>query len=343
MTPGRVIGQAYIDEFVDTSRPRQSRVQQVGTVGSPNQKDSIGSIEPVQLNQQFVQRRVLLGVLRRIRPLLPNRIQLIHEDDTRCILFSKFKQLANPRRTDPDIFLLKLRPGYRNKPHLNFTTETLGQERLAIPGRTFEQDTARDSDIILGILLGVGQKVGTLHELLLDQVVSTHLRKRRGAASHLKVFRLFRCLRPFCILGFSNLDFDLKFLFIFFLLESMKKKVRVRLETKTGQTFDGLAFLFQQVFQHLFVTVDLVVNPPKIFLVLWIVVGSQKGSTWSPRTQKGSTRTPRTQKGSSRTHKGLDLSKQQKDNQHSFYFLEVFISYSVRLHFVYPYMDLIRA
>ena len=113
----------------------------------------------------------------------------------------------------------------------------------------------------------------------------------------------------------------------------MKKKVRVRLETKTREAFDGLAFLFQQVFQHLFVTVDLVVNPPKIFLVLWIVVVSQKGSTWSPRTQKGSTW----------TQEGLDRSKQQKDNQHSFYFLEVFISYSVRLHFVYPYMDLIRA
>jgi hypothetical protein len=74
----------------------------------------------------------------------------------------------------------------------------------------------------------------------------------------------------------------------------MKKEVRVRLETKTCQAFDGLAFLFQQVFQDLFVAVDLVVNLPKIFLVSRIVVVSQKGSTGSQRN----------------TQKGLNLSKQ---------------------------------
>ena len=89
-----------------SNRPgaEQRRVQDVRPVGRRDDDDAALDIEPVQLDQQLVQRLLALVVpAAEAGPAVPaDRVDLVHEHDGRGVRLGLLEQVADPGRADTD-------------------------------------------------------------------------------------------------------------------------------------------------------------------------------------------------------------------------------------------------
>ena len=165
--------------FVHATWSHERRVQEIHTVGRTNHKNTVGMLEPVQINQQLVQCLILLwiGTHHVVTTFASQRINLVNENNTRLVFFGQFEQLAYACGADPHIFLGKFATRNRDKRHVELPTEPFGHQGFTVAWRTLENDTFGSTHIVLAVLFVMHENVGSLKELLFNFIVPAYIIK----------------------------------------------------------------------------------------------------------------------------------------------------------------------
>jgi len=165
---------------VEPAGAQQRRVQDVRPVGRRDHDHAALDVEPVQLDQQLVQRLLPL-VVAAAEPgttVPAHGVDLVHEDDGGRIGLGLLEQVADPGGTDTDEHLDEVRTGDGVEGHPGLAGHRTGQQRLAGPGRPVEQHALGDlrpDGLELGRVL---QEVLDLLEFLDGLVRAGHVGKR---------------------------------------------------------------------------------------------------------------------------------------------------------------------
>ena len=168
------------DLTVETPRAQQRRIEDVGAVGRRDQDDVGALIEAVHLHEELVERLLALVVTAAdaAAAVATHGVDLVDEDDGRCVLLRALKKLAHARGTHADVQLHELRTGDREEGSIRLAGDGLGEEGLTGSGRTVQQDAARDARTHLVELVRGRQELADLLELLHGLVLTGHVRER---------------------------------------------------------------------------------------------------------------------------------------------------------------------
>ena len=139
------IGQLHDDTAVETSRTQQCFVQTLRPVGSSKDHHAFGGIEAVHLGEQLVEGLLALVVAHSLVTALTDGVDLINEDDTRCLLCGLTEQVTDLSGTHTDKHLYELRTGNREERHMSLTGHSTCNQRLARSWRANKQCSLRQT------------------------------------------------------------------------------------------------------------------------------------------------------------------------------------------------------
>ncbi len=92
--PPRHVGRSDVHLAVETTGPEQRGIQVLQAVGGAHHDHVLAAAEPVQLDQELVQRLIVLAV-KAAATLRPDGVELVDEDDRRSVLAGLLEQLAD--------------------------------------------------------------------------------------------------------------------------------------------------------------------------------------------------------------------------------------------------------
>ncbi len=164
---------------VEAPGPQQRVVELVDVVGGGDDDHRAGiALEPVQLDQQLVERLLALArsaVAAPTTPRAPHRVELVDEDHRPARLARLFEQPPDPGCTPPDEHLDEARSRGGEEVDPGLCRHRPRQHRLAGPGRAEEQHAAGRLSAESGEAVGVAQPLGDVHQLVLGRVDALHL------------------------------------------------------------------------------------------------------------------------------------------------------------------------
>ena len=168
------VGAGHRDLAVETARPQQRGVEDVGPVGGRDQDDALALTEAVHLDQQLVEGLLaLVMAAAEARTALPaHRVDLVDEDDARRVLLGLFEQVTYPRGADADEHLHEVRTRDGEERHTRFAGHGAREQGLAGAGWAVEQHALGDLRAQGLIAAGVLEEILDLVELL-DRLVGT--------------------------------------------------------------------------------------------------------------------------------------------------------------------------
>ena len=138
------VGQINIYLSVETSCTQQCRVEHIYTVCRCKDYDTAVRAEAVHLGEQGIQ-RILAFVVAAHRRVLGTGtsycVNLVDEDDTRCLLLSLTEGVAHTTGTDTDEHLHEVGTRHREEGHSCLSGNGLRQQRLSCSRRSYEQRT----------------------------------------------------------------------------------------------------------------------------------------------------------------------------------------------------------
>src|SRR6202012_2107555 len=88
-----------------------------------------------------------------------DRVDLIDEDDARCVLLALLEEIAHAARAPPDQHLHKVRTGDGEERHIRLARNSARQQRLAGARGSDQQHTLGNAAAQLLVLLRLAQKV----------------------------------------------------------------------------------------------------------------------------------------------------------------------------------------
>ena len=135
------IRQLHDNAAIETSGTQQCLVQALRPVGGGKDHHAFGGIETVHLSEQLVERLLTLIIAHGLVTALADGIDLVDEDDTRCLLCSLTEQITHLGSTHTDEHLYKLGTGNREEWHVSLTGHSTRDQRLACSRRANEQCT----------------------------------------------------------------------------------------------------------------------------------------------------------------------------------------------------------
>ena len=146
LLPTPNVGQRHDDLAIEASRTKQSRIENVGTVGRGDDDDPFVALETVHLDEQLIE-----GLLALVMPspeartsVTPNRVNLVDEDDAWCMLLGLLEHVAHPRCADTDEHLDEVRAGDREERNFRLARDGARKQRLTGSGGPYHQHSARD-------------------------------------------------------------------------------------------------------------------------------------------------------------------------------------------------------
>ena len=164
------VGRLDQDLAVEAAGPEQRGVEILQPVRRAHHDHLVARAEAVELDEQLVQRLVLLAVERVAAARAADRVELVDEDDRRRVLARLVEQLADARRAEAGEHLDERRRALRVEAGARLVRDRLRGERLAGAGRAVEEDALRHARAERLEALRVAQEVDDLLELLLRLV-----------------------------------------------------------------------------------------------------------------------------------------------------------------------------
>eukprot|EP00038_Savillea_parva_P006719 m.165443 g.165443 ORF g.165443 m.165443 type:complete len:430 (+) comp12562_c0_seq1:97-1386(+) len=154
-----LVGERKFNFAVNPARSNKRWVERINSVGGHNHLDVPTRVKPIQLVQQFQHGALNLAFPTRCRvvPLCPDRVNLIHKDDRRCMLAGHSKQLPDQLGPIPSVLLNQLRADDPQKGCRCLVGNGLGEERLARAWRAVQDNALGRTDPHLFIVLRVRQ------------------------------------------------------------------------------------------------------------------------------------------------------------------------------------------
>ena len=156
-------GERDDDLAVEAAGTQQRRVEDIGTVRRGHHDDALGRLEAVHLGEHLVERLLAL-VVATTEPgaaLATDGVDLVDEDDRRCLLARRLEQIAHAGRADADEHLHEVGAGHGDERHAGFARDRAGDERLACSRRPDEEHPLRDARPICLNLCGNFRKSTT--------------------------------------------------------------------------------------------------------------------------------------------------------------------------------------
>ena len=113
------VRERHDDLAIEPSRAQQRRVERVGAVGGADHDDTLGAFEAVHLREHLVERLLALVVATTETgaALATDRVDLVDEDDRRCLLAGGLEEVAHTARADADEHLHEVRARHRQEGH----------------------------------------------------------------------------------------------------------------------------------------------------------------------------------------------------------------------------------
>ena len=172
------------DLAVEAAGAEQRRVEVLEPVRRAHHDDLVARAEAVELDEQLVQRLVLLAVERVAAARAADRVELVDEDDRRRVLARLLEELADAGGAEAGEHLDERRGALRVEARARLARDRLRGERLAGAGRAVEEDPLRHARAEALEALRVAQEVDDLLQLLLRLVEAGDLvpGDRRGGA-----------------------------------------------------------------------------------------------------------------------------------------------------------------
>ena len=137
------VGRLDQDLAVESAGPEQRRVEVLQAVRRAHHDDLVARAEPVELDEQLVQRLILLAVETVAAPRLADGVELVDEHDRRRIPPRLFEQLADASCAEPGEHLDERRCALRVEARAGFVGDRFRCERLAGARRAVEEDALR--------------------------------------------------------------------------------------------------------------------------------------------------------------------------------------------------------
>ena len=129
-------------DAVESAGPQQRGVERLRPVGCRHDDHAAVRVKTVHFHQQLIQRLLALIVAAGdvAGPRLPQRIQLVDEDDARRLSLGPVKQVAHPGCANADKHLHEIGAAHAEERHRRLACHCPGQQRLAGSRRADKQD-----------------------------------------------------------------------------------------------------------------------------------------------------------------------------------------------------------
>ena len=172
------VGQGHLDLAVEASRAHERLVEDVGPVGRSEHDDAAVGAEAVHLRQELVERVLTLVVGGEAYVLAAGTsdgVDLVDEDDARCLLLGLVEKVAHAAGADADEHLHEIGSGDGEEGDVGLPRDRLRQQGLAGAGRADEEGAFRDLAAEGRILRGILEEVDDLHHFLLSPIQAGHV------------------------------------------------------------------------------------------------------------------------------------------------------------------------
>ena len=181
----REIGGRHENLPVEAAGAQQRGIEVLEAVRGGHDDHLLAVVEAVQLDEQLVQRLVLLAVEPVARARCADRVQLVDEHDRGRILACLLEELSDSGGAEAGEHLDEGRGALRVEARARLVGDRLREQRLAGARRPVEQDPLRDARAETGELLRVPHEVDDLlhlvaHFLEARDFVPRDRRLRRG-------------------------------------------------------------------------------------------------------------------------------------------------------------------
>ena len=178
--PPLEVGRLDEDLTVEAAGPKQRRVEVLQPVRRGHDDHLVARAEAVELDEQLVERLVLLAVERMAAARLADRVELVDEDDRRRVLARLVEELADARGAEAGEHLDERRGALRVEARARLVRDRLCRKRLAGARRPVEEDALRHAGAERLEVLRVAQEVDDLLQLLLRLVEAGDVGPRHG-------------------------------------------------------------------------------------------------------------------------------------------------------------------
>ena len=139
--PSSNIGERHLDRFVEAARAQYGGVHRFLEIGGAYNDNVVRFFEPIHFGQNLVDGVSGMAIFV-IVALASDRIDFIDENDGRGVLTRFFKELTDPRGTEPHEHLIELRARLVEKAAFGFAGERPSHQGLTgslkLIGRTFK-------------------------------------------------------------------------------------------------------------------------------------------------------------------------------------------------------------
>ena len=142
----RQIGAVDDDLAVEPARTEKRWVEDVGTVGAGDHDHTRIDVEPVEFDEQLVERLLTFVVpATKARSTVPaDGVDLVDEHDGGGLCFGLFEEVSDPRCANADEHLDEVRTRDREERNACLARDCTGKQRLSGPGRPEQQHPLRD-------------------------------------------------------------------------------------------------------------------------------------------------------------------------------------------------------
>ena len=136
----RHVGRRDVDLTVEAAGPQERRVEVLQAVGGAHHDHVLAPAEAVELDEELVQRLVVLAVEAAASALRPDGVELVDEDDRRSVLAGFLEQLADAGSAETREHLDERGGARRVEVRARLLGDGLGEQRLAGTGRAVEEN-----------------------------------------------------------------------------------------------------------------------------------------------------------------------------------------------------------
>ena len=168
LLPPRQVGPVDHDLPVETARPEERGVEDVGAVGGGEHDDAALGVEAVHLDEELVERLLPLVVpTAEAGATLPtDGVDLVHKDDAGRVLLGLLEEVAHAAGADADEHLDEVGARDGEERYSGLSGDGAGEQRLAGTRRSDEERALRYAGAELLELLGRFEELFDLRELL---------------------------------------------------------------------------------------------------------------------------------------------------------------------------------
>ena len=161
---------------VEAARSEQRGVEILETVRRGHDDDLVACVEAVELDEELVQRLVVLTVEAAAEARGADGVELVDEDDRGRVLARLLEELADPRSAEAGEHLDERRGALRVEVRSRLARDRLREQRLARARRPVQEDPSRHARAEALEALAIAEELDDLLQLRLRLVEPRHVR-----------------------------------------------------------------------------------------------------------------------------------------------------------------------